>query len=311
MSNNHSQGTSSLILTTKQPNSLLERFGLAEYTYKTVKTVVCMTCLIICIPEHVAGHLKQKHMFKRAELKRAGLIIHLKSHKWASEEEIWSLINFLIRNRPRPLEPFQTTPGWQCQSCFKCYKSKESLNTHRHTSKGCSQRQNQSEPSQISHKKPVECQKILGHKHGIIIRVYPCSTQRPITKVGMTELDFLRNRRDPTTQTANSDLTSIADPWLVRTGWLAFCRGDSTFVATKLCPLATARGRSSQLECIATATRSTLKKSLRYISETSDYYRRKLETPNPHRHSKDLFGCQKESTQIWYIDLCADGTLHL
>ncbi|KAK6508766.1 hypothetical protein TWF481_003536 [Arthrobotrys musiformis] len=284
------------IVTERHSNDLLERFNLAEYTYRN--TIVCTTCRVICFPNHVPGHLKKNHLFQHAELKRSGLLIHVKGHRWASEKRILQLVSFLTRNRPTPLEPFQTFSGWQCPHCRKCYRTKQSLNAH--ISQGCTDRPDDTRIPPP--KDPVQCQKILGHKHGTLVRIYPSSNKPSTTKIGTGELDFLRGRRAPTSYLPSSDPTSKSDPWLLRTGWLAFCAGDSQFVANTLCPLTAARGRSPKLEAIAAATRSVLNKSLRYIGETSDYYRRKLETPGPHRYAKDLFGCQKGETKRWYID---------
>ncbi|KAF3279012.1 hypothetical protein TWF970_004121 [Orbilia oligospora] len=272
-----------------------------------------MACRVICLPDHVLGHLKKNHMFERAKLKRAGLLIHVKSREWASAEQIQRLITFLIQNQPRPLEPFQILPGWQCPVCFKCYKSKESLNTHRHTSKSCSEQLNEAKTPNVLLKTPVQCQRIFGHKHGMLIRVYPRVGERPAVDVGSEELNFLRDRRAATVNASamNSDPSNKKDPWLARTGWLAFCGGDSSFVAKILCPLTAARGRCPKLGRIGAATRSLLKKSLRYIGETSDYYLRQLETPGPHRYAKDLFGCQQEKTQIWYIDTFVRMVLYI
>ncbi|KAF3234606.1 hypothetical protein TWF192_001279 [Orbilia oligospora] len=267
--------TFSVIATEKRANDLLERFGLAEYTYGKTKTIVCMACRVICLPDHVLGHLKKNHMFERAKLKRAGLLIHVKGREWASAEQIQRLITFLLQNQPRPLEPFQILPG-------------------------CSEQLNEAKTPNVLLKAPVQCQRILGHKHGMMIRVYPGAGERPAVDIGSDELNFLRDRRAATVNASamNSDPSNKKDPWLARTGWLAFCGGDSSFVANILCPLTAARGRCPMFGRIGAATRSLLKKSLRYIGETSDYYLRQLEKPGPHRYAKDLFGCQQEKTQI-------------
>ncbi|KAK6526194.1 hypothetical protein TWF281_011229 [Arthrobotrys megalospora] len=301
----------STVTTNKKPNPLLERFGLAEYTYRGVKTIVCKACRVICIPGHVAGHLKKRHMFTHAEIKRAGLLTNVKGRGWATEKRIGSLVGFLISNRPRPLEPFESMRGWQCRYCYQCYKTRMSLSTH--ISAKCSKRPPKAKHLQnpeISLESFVECQKVLGNKHGTLVRVYPRPNEKPLMAAGSKDIKFLQDRRAQKLYVTERNPASTSDPWLAMTGWLAFCGGDSQFVANTLCPLTAARGDSPTLGRIAIAAKSILHKSLSYINETASCYRRKLESPGRYR-SNDLFGCQKPITQHNYIDIFVRMVLYL
>ncbi|KAK6343770.1 hypothetical protein TWF730_011357 [Orbilia blumenaviensis] len=295
--------------TKRSPNDLLERFGLAEYTYGTIKTIVCEACRVICPPNIVPGHLKKNHSFEHAEIKRSGLLMSVKKHRWASEDDINKFIATLVQRRPMPISPFQSLRGWQCQYCSKCYTTKDSLGNH--ISQRCLKRPSDSQARHITLQNCVDCQRILGNKHGTLVRIYSRLGKPPTIELGSKELEFLRNRRTQRSHTAGLDPTSRSDPWLARTGWLGFCGGDASFVASTLCPLSAARSRCPTIQRLAAATRSLLNKSLRYIGETSDFYRRNLESPGPHRYSNDLFGCQLETTQKAYLDIFVRLVLYI
>ncbi|KAK6360052.1 hypothetical protein TWF730_006206 [Orbilia blumenaviensis] len=284
------------IRVTETEDAMLQDFNLARYSFDGLDVIVCLECRVICLPNRAPGHLVG-HGFKKAAILKA-LNTILRTKVWASQQQLEELFERLvdIEKRHRPIHPLEVHQGWQCSYCGRCLSTRRSLSTHKCA---CPKRPT-NKIGFDSTPEPVWCQKLVNGKGKAYFRVYPEDGSPKAPEPNQNDLaTLIELQQQKLDVTVDIEAGTKTMPWLVRTGWVNFCDGDLGYVSGILRPLASPN-RGLDSSSIAAATRILLTSSLRYINQTSTYYRRLLNPPG-NQIDRAPFGRQTKVTQYHYF----------